>query len=192
MVLHFLCMRINKSLKILFILNSIFVFASSLFGPLYAVYVQGLDNKVISVSLSWAAFMFASTIFMYFIGKKGDDVNEQELLLAGGFLIRSLAWFGYLFITNIFSLIILQVVLGLGEALGSPSWNAIFAKHLDKKSEIREYSDWNIINNLITAFATIAGGVFVTLLGFKFLFVIMGLLAFVSFIGVLITPRKIL
>lgn len=185
-------MNINKSLRVLFVLNSIFVFAGSLLGPLYAVYVQGIDNKVIMVSASWAVFMIASTIFMYFVSKYGDGVKEKEYLLAGGFLVRSLAWIGYLFVNNITGLIFIQIVLGLGEALGTPSWNAIFAKHLDGKHEIMDYSLWDIVNNFMIAVATIAGGIIVTLFGFKFLFVAMSLLALVSFIGVLATPRKVL
>jgi MFS family permease len=185
-------MKINKSLRVLFVLNSIFVFAGSLLGPLYAIYVRGIDSKVISVSLSWAVFMFSSTVFMYFVSKYGDKIKEQEYLLAGGFLVRCLAWFGYIFVFNLSSLIILQVVLGLGEALGTPSWNAIFAKHLDEKKEIMDYSNWDIINNLMIAVATIVGGVLVTCFGFNLLFVIMGLLALVSFVGVLVTPRKVL
>jgi len=82
--------------------------------------------------------------------------------------------------------------LGLGESLGTPAWNAIFAKHLDNSKEVMEYSNWNIINNLMVAAATVAGGVVVTYLGFNILFVIMSVLALVSLIGVLITPRKIL
>jgi predicted MFS family arabinose efflux permease len=184
--------KINKSLKALFVLNSIFVFASSLLGPLYAIYVSKIDSKIISVSLSWAIFMFSSTFFMYFVSKYGDKVKEQEYLLAGGFLIRCLAWFGYIFVSNLTGLIMLQVVLGLGEALGTPSWNAIFAKHLDEKKEIMDYSNWNIINNLMVAIATVIGGVVVTYLGFNFLFVGMSFLALLSFVGVLITPRRVL
>ncbi len=185
-------MKINKPLRVLFILNSIFVFAGSLLGPLYAIYVRGIDSKVISVSFSWAVFMFSSTVFMYFVSKYGDRVKEQEYLLAGGFLVRCLAWFGYIFVSNLPSLIMLQIVLGLGEALGTPSWNAIFANHLDEKKEIMDYSNWDIIKNLMIAVATVVGGVLVTCFGFNLLFAVMGLLAFVSFIGVLITPRKVL
>lgn len=182
----------NKSLRFLFALNSIFVFASSLFGPLYAFYVQGIDDKIIFTSFSWAVFMFSSTIFMYFVSKYGDRVKEQEYLLAAGFLVRSFAWFGYVFVSNITGLMILQVVLGFGEALGTPSWNAIFAKHLDKKEEIRDYSYWNIVNNLMVAVATVVGGFFVTYFGFNLMFVVMGILAFICFLGVLSIPRKVL
>ncbi|HOZ81064.1 MAG TPA: MFS transporter [Candidatus Woesebacteria bacterium] len=185
-------MKINGSLKVLFLLNSIFVFASSLLGPLYAVYVNKIDSKIISVSFSWAVFMFSSTLFTYFVGKFGDRVKEQEYLLAGGFLVRCLAWLGYIFVSDITGLILVQFVLGLGESLGTPAWNAIFAKHLDNSKEVMEYSNWNIINNLMVAAATVAGGVVVTYLGFNILFVIMSVLALVSLIGVLITPRKIL
>lgn len=185
-------MKINKSLKTLFVINSIFVFGGSLFGPLYAIYVQGIDNKIVTVSLSWAVFMISSTVFMYFVSKFGDKIKEEEYLLAGGFLIRSVAWFLYLFVTNISGLILIQIILGLGEALGTPSWNAIFAKHLDGHKEIMDYSSWNIINNLIVAGSTILGGILVTLFGFNVLFVAMSMLAFISFVGVLITPRRVL
>ncbi len=185
-------MQINKSLKVLFTLNSIFVFGASLFGPLYAIYVQGLDNKIVTVSLSWAVYMVSSTLFMYFVSRYGDRIKEKEFLLAGGFLIRSIAWLGYLFVTNVTGLIIIQVVLGMGEALGTPSWNAIFAKHLDGHKEIMDYSNWNIINNLIVALSTVLGGVLVTYFGFSVLFVAMSMLALVSFVGVLITPRRVL
>lgn len=185
-------MKNNRSLKTLFTLNSIFVFGGSLFGPLYAIYVQSFDNKIITVSLSWAVFMISSTFFTYFVAKYGDKIREKEYILAGGFLVRGIAWLGYLFVSNIAGLIVIQVILGLGEALGTPAWNAIFAKHLDNNKEIMDYSEWNIINNLLVAASTIIGGLLVTLFGFNVLFVAMSMLAFVSFVGVLITPRRVL
>lgn len=185
-------MQINKSLRTLFILNSIFVFGGALFGPLYALYVQGIDNKIISVSISWAIYMVSSTIFTHFIGVYGDRVHEKEYLLAGGFLVRAIAWFGYAFVANLTGLIVIQIILGLGEALGTPSWNFLFAKHLDGHHEIHDYSDWDVVNNLMIALATLMGGMFVTFFGFKFLFVIMGTLALISFVGTMITPRKVL
>ena len=185
-------MKINRSHRALFSLNSVFVFAGSLLGPLYAVYVGKIDSKIISVSYSWAAFMFSSTLFMYFVSKYGDKVKEQEYLLAGGFLVRCLAWIGYIFISNLTGLIALQIVLGLGEALGTPSWNAIFAKHLDERKEIMDYSNWNMVNNLMVAAATVIGGIMVTYLGFNVLFIVMSFLALISFIVTLVTPRKVL
>lgn len=185
-------MRENKPLLLLFLINSIFVFAGSLFGPLYALYVSRLDNSITAISFSWSVFMLSSTLFSYLIGKYGDKLKEQEYLLAAGFFVRGLAWVGYIFVDNLVWLIVLQVFLGLGEAMGTPSWNAIFAKHLDNKKEVMEYSSWNVINNLMVATATVVGGFIASYFGFNALFVIMSSLAFVSFFGVIATPRKTL
>jgi len=84
----------NRSLKILFLANGIFSFAGSMLGPLFAVFVERLDKNVLSVSLTWAAFMFSASIFTYLISLVGDRVKEKEYLLMAGFLVRAAGWGG--------------------------------------------------------------------------------------------------
>ncbi len=182
----------NKSLKVLFIYNGIFIFASNLLGPLYAVYVGMLDKNIFSICATWAVGLMATGIFTYAVLKKGDLVKEKEYLLMAGFLIRAIAWFLYIAIGNIFQLILLQILLGLGEAAGSPAFNAIFAENLDFGKHIREYSSWLIVSNMLTAAGVIAGGCIVSIFGFRWLFICMGSLALVSFFGILLQPRKLL
>lgn len=182
----------NKSLKILFIFNGIFVFAGSLLGPLYALYVGTFDKNILSVSITWASFLAATFIFTIIVSKVGDKVKEKEYLLMAGFLVRAAAWFMFIFAGNVFHFVLLQVLLGLGEALGTPTFDAIFAEHLDGGKHIKEYADWKLIVNGTTAVGTIIGGLVVTTLGFNWLFAIMSGLATVSFLGVLIQPRKLL
>jgi MFS family permease len=182
----------NKSLKILFIYNGIFVFAGSLFGPLYAVYVGLLDKNILSVSITWSAFLIAIVIFTLIISRIGDRVKEKEYLLMAGFLVRAIAWFLFIFATNVFYLIFLQILLGLGEALGTPAFDAIFAEHLDSDRHIEEYSDWKVVLNSVTGVGTIIGGLIATAFGFQWLFVSMSVLAVISFGGVLVQPRKLL
>lgn len=182
----------NKSLKILFIYNGIFVFAGSLFGPLYAVYVGLLDKNILSVSITWSAFLIATVVFTLIISKIGDRIKEKEYLLLAGFLVRAIAWFLFIFATNVYYLFFLQILLGLGEAFGTPAFDAIFAEHLDDGRHIEEYSDWKLVLNAATGIGTIIGGVIATKFGFQWLFISMSVLAIVPFIGVLIQPRKLL
>jgi hypothetical protein len=184
--------KINKSLKILFLFNGFFVFASSLLGPLYAIYVETIDSKILSVSITWAAFLLSATFFTFLVSRKGDSVKEKEYLLMFGFLIRAVSWLLFIFMGNIFHLILVQVFLGLGEALGNPSFDAIFAEHLDKGIEIKEYSSWKLVVNSVTAIATIVGGLIVSFFGFVPLFVTMSFLALISFFGILLQPRDVL
>jgi MFS family permease len=182
----------NKALKTLYIYNGIFVLAAGLLGPLYAIFVQRFVDGVMAVSISWSAFLVATTIFTYLISRYGDKVIEKEYLLLGGYIVRALAWLAFLFVGNLFSLILVQIVLGLGESLGTPSFNSIFAEHLDKNKYVREYAYWTLISNLVTAIGTIVGGLIITTLGFKPLFLTMAFLSLISFFGVLLKPRKLL
>jgi predicted MFS family arabinose efflux permease len=181
-----------KSLQILFISNGVFVFASNLLGPLYAIFAQKFDVNILSVSFSWFLFLISTTFFTYIISKFGDRVKEKEYLIIAGFLVRALAWILYIFTTNIFVFLFIQIILGFGEALGSPAFDAIFAKHLEKGLEIKEYSNWKIISNFTYALATITGGIIVYYINFQFLFLIMVILAIISSIIIFIQPRKLL
>lgn len=182
----------NKSLKTLFIFNGIFVFASSLFGPLYAVYIGLLDKNILSVSITWSSFLIATVIFTLIISKLGDRIKEKEYLLMAGFFVRAIAWFLFIFAGNVFHLILLQALLGLGEALGTPTFDAIFAEHLDGGKHIKEYSNWKLVLSGATGIGTITGGLIVIAFGFQWLFVSMSVLALIAFCGVLVQPRKLL
>ena len=182
----------NKSLKTLFLLNGIFVFASNLLGPLYAIYVSGIDKSILAVSSSWAVFLVGTTVFTYIVSRFGDRVKEKEYLLALGYLVRGLVWTSYIFVGSFAMLMALQVLLGLGESLGTPSYDAVFAEHLDKDKHIKDYATWKVISNLLGATAVFLGGLIVSSFGFTPLFIAMSSLAFISLIGIVLTPRDLL
>ena len=182
----------NKALRTLYIFNGIFVFGGGLLGPLYAIFVNTIDNNILAISISWFAFLISSTLFMLIIRTYGDMVKEKEYFLLGGFLIRAIVWFIFPFTSTLLMLVILQILLGLGEALGTPAFDAIFAEHLDKDKHIKDYTDWKLISSLVGAFAVLAGGFIVKFQGFNLLFFTMGTLALISFFGVLLKPRKLL
>ncbi len=185
-------MKQNQALKVLYLYNSIFVFASNLIGPLFAVYIQQFDHSALTISLTWAIFIISTTIFSYLFSKFGDKVIEQEYGLLAGFLIRAAVWFAFIFTTNIYVIFALQIVLGLGEALGSPSFDALRSIHIDQGRQISECSDWIVISNLSMAAATIIGGLVVSHLGFPILFLTMFILALLAFFGVFVQPRNLL
>lgn len=182
----------NSALKTLFLYNSVFVFANNLIGPLLALYLQGFHVNAFTISFTWAVFVFFSSLFTYIFSKFGDHIKEQEYSLMAGFLIRAIVWFLYIFTNSISMIIVLQVVLALGEALGSPSFDAILSRHLDDGHQIAEYSTWRVVANLSMALATIVGGFIVSRFGFQVLFVIMSLLGLFAFFGVLSKPRELL
>lgn len=185
-------MKNNLALKALFIANSIYLFAALLLGPLYAVYIQRIGGGILIVSISTGVFYVASTLFLIFMSRWGDRVKEKELLLAVSYVIRGIGFLAFIFINSSLYLILIQIVFGLGDALGTPTFGALFAKHIDKKVEVMEYSDWTLVANLVMALGTILGGFIVSSLGFNFLFVAIAILCFMSAFWILLTPRKVI
>lgn len=179
---------VNKVLRVLFLYNGIFVLAGSLLGPLYALYVERLDTGVLPVSISWAVFLFSTTLFTFILSKMGDSLKHKRFLLAGGYLVRALCWFLMIFITTIEQLVFIQFILGIGEALGTPAFDAIFAEHLDKNKHIMDYSDWKVISNAVLVVGTLVGGFVVSKFGFSYVLIGMSVLAVISFLGVIINP----
>ncbi|KKP68715.1 MAG: Multi-drug resistance efflux pump [Candidatus Moranbacteria bacterium GW2011_GWE1_35_17] len=182
----------NKALRTLFLYNGIFVGAAAMLGPLYAIYVVKFVDGVTAVSISWAAFLVSTSIFTYIVSRKGDGIKEKEYLLLAGYIVRILSWILLIFVHNLTSLVLVQILLGFGESLGTPSFNALFADHLDKNKHIKEYSNWSLIANLTSAAGILAGGAIVNNFGFKALFLFMSALSLVTFFGILLKPRKLL
>ena len=182
----------NRALKAIYIYNGIFVFAGSLLGPLYAVYVGLIDRDILAISFTWTAFLLSTVAFTFIISRVGDGVREKEYLMIGGFAVRAVVWYLYIFVASIPQLILLQIFLGFGEALGTPSFKAIFAEHLDKGKQIKEYADWELVARTVTGGGTLAGGFVASKFGFPWLFASMSILAVVAFIGILFQPRKLL
>jgi len=180
-------MRNNTALKVLFVSNAIYIFAALLLGPLYAVYVQRIGGGVLLVSISTAVFYISSTLFLLFMARWGDRVREKELMLVISYIIRGLCFLCYIFIENALFLILVQVAFGLAESLGTPTFGVLFSKHIDKKEEVMEFSDWALVSNLVMALGTILGGFVVSSLGFNFLFVSIATLC--SAFWILFTPR---
>jgi len=182
----------NKSLKLLLAINSIFVLAGNLLGPLYAVYIKGLGGSIAVVSGTWSIMLLTTTLANFALIRYGDKVREHEYFLILGFIFRVIAWIGFVYAGNLASIIALQIIIGLGEAVGSTGFDAIMAEHLDRSSHIRDYATWKTISNLLAALATFIGGFVVTIYGFSPMFWFMGAVALGCAVFTYLLPRKAL
>lgn len=181
----------NRTLRILFACNAVFVFAGSLLGPLYTVFVQGIDNRIMAISGSWAVFLLSTTLCMFLLTRLRDKGLHKKYLLTGSYLLRAVIWSLFPMVHGLAFLLILQAILGLGEAMGSPTFDAIFAEHLDPGEHVADYSEWQVIQNLVLAGATFTGGLVVSSFGFPVLFYGMSVLAVAAGAGAYLNLRRV-
>lgn len=93
---------------------------------------------------------------------------------------------------SIIALFLVQALIGLGEAIYSPAFDAVYSKHLDKKHSGIQWGAWESTNYFTTAAGAIIGGIIVTSFGFQSLFVVMGILCIGSALYIYSLRRNVL
>ena len=105
-------------------------FADSLFGPLYAVYVQNIGGGVLDIGNSIAIYSITTGVLIIVFGKISDFLSK-ELLIVLGFALGALGTLSYLIIQTPTQLYLLQIFFALSTALISAPFQAIFAQHIN-------------------------------------------------------------
>ena len=182
----------NKAIKILLITNGFILIAGAMLGPIYALFVKKIGGDLLDASYAFGVFALVAGITTLISGKYADRLKENELIIVLGYGILGIGFLGYTLVNSIWSLLIIQVIIGLGEAIYTPVFDAVYSKHLDDHKFGRQWGAWEAVNYFTIAFGAVAGGFLVTFFGFNTMFVVMGLLCFVSAIYIFRLPRRIL
>jgi len=184
--------RFNKAIKILLVTNGLILIAGAMLGPIYALFVEKIGGDLLDASSAFGVFALAAGITTLISARYSDKLKENELILVWGYGIMGLGFLGYTLVNSIWALLIVQVIIGLGEAIYVPAFDAVYSKHLDGKKCGREWGAWEATNYFTMALGAVTGGLLVTNLGFNTIFIIMGFLCFASAIYIFLLPRKVL
>ncbi|NTV24109.1 MAG: MFS transporter [Nanoarchaeota archaeon] len=170
----------RKELKLLLLINSFFVFAINLFAPFYAVYVQKIDAAVLHIGGIWSFFLLSVGLLTFFISRFENHKEHADYFLIAGFMCRALGWLSYIFADSLWQLYAIQLLMALGEALGTPAYNLIYSSYLTKGEYATDWGASSALSSIITAGAAFTGGIIITTLGFSWLFGMMIALSLVS------------
>jgi MFS family permease len=177
---------LKKALKILLLTDACFIFAAGLLGPIYAIFVSEIGGDLLDAGWAWAAFMLTSGIVVFLLSRWENKVHHYEQLIVGGYAIRVVAIFAYIFVQSPMQLMMAQALLGLGEAFTLPAYDALFTKSIDKGREAAQWGDWEAMDYIVTAFSAIIGSAIAMAFGFRALF--MGMFC-VSVVGLVLSIR---
>lgn len=170
----------HRQIKYLISINAFFIFAFNMFLPLYAIFVESISASIYHVGGVWSFYIFTTGLLVYIISRYENRIKYADNFLILGFLMRALGWSGYIFVSSVLHLYVVQILLALGEAFGTPSYNALFSRYLDRG---RFASEWGLnisINSFLMGGAAIAGTLIAATFGFSVLFIFMILLSLIS------------
>ncbi|RMF54973.1 MFS transporter [Candidatus Woesearchaeota archaeon] len=181
----------QRELKILLFSSALFMLAGGLFGPIYAVFVEEIGGDLLTAGTAYALFALAAAILIFVISRWEDHVKHQEKLVVAGYVLSCSGFLGYLLIREPVHLFIVQIIFGIGEAVGTPAFDGLYSKHLDKGKFASEWGLWESLQWVVTAVAAALGGFLADLYGFKLLFIIMFLLSLMGlFVSVFLLIKK--
>ncbi|MBD3319118.1 MFS transporter [Candidatus Woesearchaeota archaeon] len=173
----------QKELRILLAASAFSMFAAGLFGPIYAVFVENIGGDLLTAGGAYSVFAISAGVLIFFISRWEDKVKHQEKLVVLGYAIASCGFLGYLFVSKPWHLIIVQVIFGVGEAIGTPAYDGLYSSHLDHGKFISQWGLWDSMAWIVTGIAAAVGGFFASVYGFRSLFMVMFVLSLLGLVS---------
>lgn len=174
------------------ITDGIILFAGAMFGPIYALFVEKIGGDLMDASFAFAVFSVTAGIVTIISGRYSDKIKETKNIIVIGYLIMAIGFFGYIFVNSLWSLLIIQVVVGLGEAIYFPAYDAVYSENLSVNKLGRGWAAWEAISYFMAAIGAVAGGFLVSIFGFDAMFIIVSILCLISSIYIFLLPKRVL
>lgn len=173
-------MRLTKSTKILLIASSLWYFGEGLLGPLFAIYAEKIGGDLLDITWAWAFYLVTTGIFYFIIGKYYNNSAYKKHVMIAGYALNALLTFCYIFVSNPKELFILQIGLGLAEALSAPIWDSLFASNMEDTGSTFHWSLASGHTHFVSGVAIAIGGLIANYISFDALFLTMGIIQVIA------------
>ena len=175
---------VNRAVQILLLYLFAINVAGSLFGPLYAVFI---NNSIIGATLKTVGFAVAigavsksilQVPLARFLDSNRGERDDFYALLAGA-AITAIYPFLLLTVSRVWHIYLLEILSGIGSAFLMAAYYSLFARHVDKGVEGFEWSLFSVVGLTISgAIGAAIGGILADSFGFNFLFITSGIINF--------------
>jgi len=187
---------VNQFIWILILSTLLITFGFGLITPIFAVFLtrQVTGGTLAVVGIAEMIYLATKSIFQIPISLLIDKTPGEKIdfycMFLGGILITMVP-FLYLFASFPWQVFLLQFIHGLGAALDWPAWMGLFTRHIDKNKESFEWSLQTTLGELGMAGAAVVGGLLADRLGFKPVFLLVGIFSALTFLLLFIFYQKI-
>jgi len=159
----------NKIAKSLLITESFWIFGSGLFLPIFAIFSQRVGGDILDAGIAAGLFLIVTSTLEWPIGRLLDRFKEKWFIVVDYFL-EGLIFIGYAFVNSIWLLFILQVFLGIADAIGNPAWESLYDKNTTNKNSGRAWASAHMYPGYFSAIGILIGSALVKFYGFNLVF----------------------
>ena len=118
----------NKNIRILLAADSLHLVSGAAFAPIYAIYIEQIGGGILAASWAMSIFAAVTGICMYIFSRLEDKRLPQKEAVVVGYFIHALSYIGYVFVTSIHSLLIIQIIGAIALGIRMPAYDALYSR----------------------------------------------------------------
>lgn len=172
--------------KLFLMMFSFFAIAEAMLGPIYAIFVKNIGGDILAAGGAWSVFMLVSGFGIFLMGKIQDKTKKVKIFIILGYSITSLGFLGYIFISNVAQLFLVQILLGIGTMILVPARDTFYTEYLEKGKFASQWAAWESLWFIIAGIGALVGAFIADRFGFRVLFIVMFIF---SLLGLIITTQ---
>jgi DHA1 family quinolone resistance protein-like MFS transporter len=174
--------QINKIVLFLLLSDAFILTGFGLIDPIIAIYIDGnvQGGSIFAAGLASTIFFVTKSVIQLPFSRYVDTHDNKIKWLLVGSLLISLVPFIYIAAPNIYFIYLAQLIYGIGSGLAYPTWLGLWSTHLDKKHESFEWSLYSTTIGIGTAVSASIGAALSDFMGFRFTFVVVGVLSLIG------------
>jgi len=166
----------NRIIVILGILMAIGPFSVDTYLPGFPEIAQGLRTDISLVGLSLTSYFIGIALGQLVYGPLSDRFGRRKPLIAG-LLIYLVASIGCVFVPNVYWLIGLRFLMALGACSGMVASRAVVRDLFPVHEIAKVFSMLTLVMGIAPIIAPTIGGLIVTFFGWRYIFVLLTLIA---------------
>lgn len=189
--------HVNRVVKFFVLSDFMFLGGWGLVAPIFAIFVvqDVAGATILTVGALAAVYWFVNALVqlpvaLYLDKKEGERDDFHALIFS--LLLSGFASLSFLVADTVPLLFLVIFLKAVAFGFYTPSWSAIFSRHLDRK---RRAFDWSLDSTSVSVAsgaAGLLGGVLANFFGFQSVFLFAGALSFGSVMLLLSVPHLVL
>lgn len=190
-------LKVNRLIRYFVIADLFFWSGWGLITPIFAIFI--IDRiegaSVLTVGITSAIYWVTKALFqmpvaLYLDKHEGERDDFHALIF--GLILGGITAFSFLLVNSVAGLYFVIFIQALAFGLYTPAWSAIFSRHLDKKNYAFDWSLDNTAIGLALGITAFVGAALADAFGFDAIFVVTGVLSFISAMVLIFVPDLIL
>ena len=188
-------LNFNRIILVMIYSDFLMISATGFLSPIMAVYLTGQirGGSLAVVGFSTTVFWIVKSVLQmpvsWYVDKKGNDVISYMFMVAGSALTSLVPLLYFFLARDAWHVYALEALNGVGYALMTTTWFALFTKHIDERKEATEWAMHSNAIGLGYAAAAAVGGLMADRFGFRILFPLVSALMFAG-TAALLAVRK--